>query len=319
MGDAVAALARARTDVAEAVAVAAEARLVLGEGLAVAGFVDAEAARAAARTAEEIDQGTARIAEWAAERERVRVGIEHPSLAGLADLRPDPAPAQREAEQASQSHRALLEARVRVRAAARLVGDIAAEHRRVDDELTVARAEHEVRHRLAEVCAGRGGDRVSLQRWVLASHFATVCDRANARLAVMTAGRYSLRVHTGSTRGAATGLDLRVHDAHTGEAREVTSLSGGETFQASLALALGVADVVGERSGGTDLGVLFVDEGFGTLDPDALQLALDELDELRSGGRMVGVISHVAGLRERIRAGIEVRRGPAGSQVLVSG
>ena len=81
--------------------------------------------------------------------------------------------------------------------------------------------------------------------------------------------------------------------------------------------ALGVADVVAERSGGIELDVLFVDEGFGTLDPDALHLALDELDRLRAGGRMVGVISHVAGLRERIGAGIEVRRARTGSELVV--
>ena len=177
----------------------------------------------------------------------------------------------------------------------------------------MAEAEHAVRRRLAEICSGRSGDRVSLQRWVLAAHFSTICERANARLAVMTDQRYSLRVHTGASHGARSGLDLRVHDAHNDQEREVTSLSGGETFQASLALALGVADVVGERSGGIRLDVLFIDEGFGTLDPDALHLALDELDRLRAGGRMVGVISHVAGLRERITAGIEVRRDRDGS------
>jgi exonuclease SbcC len=153
---------------------------------------------------------------------------------------------------------------------------------------------------------------------VLAAHFETICTRANERLAVMTDHRFSLRVHTGSTRGARSGLDLRVHDAHTGQEREVTSLSGGETFQASLALALGMADVTAERAGGVRLDSLFVDEGFGTLDPDALQLALDELDRLRAGGRMVGVISHVHGLRERIGSGIEVRRTRDGSQARVA-
>ena len=197
------------------------------------------------------------------------------------------------------------------------VGALAAEHREDVAVLAVAEAEAEVRHRLAEICSGRGGDRVSLQRWVLGAHFATICERANRRLEVMTAGRYALRVHTGSTRGAGAGLDLRVLDAHTGEEREVASLSGGETFQASLALALGVADVVSERSGGIALDVLFVDEGFGTLDPDSLHLALDELDRLRAGGRMVGVISHVAGLRERIQSGLEVRRGRDGSTLHV--
>jgi exonuclease SbcC len=97
----------------------------------------------------------------------------------------------------------------------------------------------------------------------------------------------------------------------------VTTLSGGETFQASLALALGVADAVQAQTGGVHLDALFIDEGFGTLDPDNLQLAIDELDRLREGGRMVGVISHVGALHERIRSGIEVIATDRGSTVRV--
>jgi len=93
----------------------------------------------------------------------------------------------------------------------------------------------------------------------------------------------------------------------------VSSLSGGETFQASLALALGVADTVEAHSGGVRLDALFIDEGFGSLDPDSLQLAMDELDRLREGGRLIGLISHVAALRERIRSGIEVIASERGS------
>jgi exonuclease SbcC len=110
-----------------------------------------------------------------------------------------------------------------------------------------------------------------------------------------------------------------VLDAYTGEEREVNSLSGGETFQASLALALGVADTVQAHAGGMQLDALFIDEGFGSLDPDNLQLAMDELDRLRAGGRLIGVISHVAALRERIRAGISVSSGSRGSSVSLSG
>jgi exonuclease SbcC len=97
----------------------------------------------------------------------------------------------------------------------------------------------------------------------------------------------------------------------------VNSLSGGETFQASLALALGVADTVQAHAGGVPLEALFIDEGFGSLDPDNLQLAMDELDRLREGGRMIGLISHVGALRERIRAGIEVIAGEGGSSLRV--
>ena len=97
----------------------------------------------------------------------------------------------------------------------------------------------------------------------------------------------------------------------------MSTLSGGETFQASLALALAVADAVQHHSGGIRLDALFIDEGFGTLDADALELAMDELDALRAGGRMVGVISHVATMRERIRTGIQVLPTERGSTVRV--
>ena len=94
-------------------------------------------------------------------------------------------------------------------------------------------------------------------------------------------------------------------------------MSGGETFQASLALALAVADAVEQHSGGVRLDTLFIDEGFGSLDPDALELAMDELDKLRSGGRMVGLISHVGGLKERVHTGIEVTPTAGGSTLRV--
>ena len=142
---------------------------------------------------------------------------------------------------------------------------------------------------------GRRGDKVSLQRWVLASYLSEICDLANQRLRAMTSGRYSLLGAPGPARRAtpSPGLDLAVHDAFTGEERPVQSLSGGETFQASLALALAVAESVQAHAGGVRLDALFIDEGFGSLDPDALELAMDELDRLRAGGRMVGLISHV--------------------------
>jgi exonuclease SbcC len=153
---------------------------------------------------------------------------------------------------------------------------------------------------------------------VLSAYLAEICQYANQRLDMMTSGRYELRLSDGGGRGGRqAGLGLRVLDAFTGEEREVSSLSGGETFQASLALALGVADTVQAHTGGVHLDALFVDEGFGSLDPDNLQLAMDELDRLREGGRLIGIISHVGALRERIRAGIEVIGGDQGSRVRI--
>jgi exonuclease SbcC len=171
---------------------------------------------------------------------------------------------------------------------------------------------------VADRCTGRAAPYISLQRWVLSAYLAEICRWANQRLALMTSGRYQLRLSDEGGRGGRNaGLGLRVLDAYTGEEREVNSLSGGETFQASLALALGVADTVQAHAGGVHLDALFIDEGFGSLDPDNLQLAMDELDRLRSGGRMIGVISHVAALKERIRAGIAISAAENGSRATV--
>jgi exonuclease SbcC len=171
---------------------------------------------------------------------------------------------------------------------------------------------------VADRCQGKAAPFISLQRWVLSAYLAEICRHANQRLELMTSGRYQLRLtDEGGRGGRNAGLALRVLDAYTGEEREVSSLSGGETFQASLALALGVADTVQAHTGGVHLDALFIDEGFGTLDPDNLQLAMDELDRLREGGRMIGIISHVGALRERIRCGIEVVASDQGSRVVV--
>ncbi len=171
---------------------------------------------------------------------------------------------------------------------------------------------------MADRCSGRTPPKVSLQRWVLSAYLEEICEFANKRLRSMTGGRYRLSVHRDREWGGGkAGLGLRVHDAYTGQDRGISTLSGGETFQASLALALGVADVVATHTGGVRLDTLFVDEGFGTLDSEALQLAMNELDRLREGGRTVGLISHVGGLRERIRLGIEVHPSDRGSALRV--
>jgi exonuclease SbcC len=178
--------------------------------------------------------------------------------------------------------------------------------------------EYETVHQLYELCNGGRSNtkRQSLERYILASYLEEVAEAASKRLHLMSAGRYSLRHSDARVRGnAASGLALLVTDAYTGQEREVSTLSGGETFLASLALALGLADVVQAKAGGVHIEALFIDEGFGSLDPEALELAMAELDRLREGGRLVGVISHVATLRERIPAGIEVIRGAAGSTI----
>ena len=172
--------------------------------------------------------------------------------------------------------------------------------------------------RLADLAAGQGANtlRMTLSSFVLAARLEEVAEAASQRLLTMTAGRYSL-AHTDARRGGGgrSGLGLLALDAWTGQERDTSTLSGGETFLASLALALGLADVVTAEAAGVPIEALFVDEGFGSLDEDTLEEVMNVLDNLREGGRMVGIVSHVSELRQRIPAQVHVRKGRSGSTV----
>ena len=173
--------------------------------------------------------------------------------------------------------------------------------------------------RLADLAAGQGANtlRMTLSAFVLAARLEEVAAAASDRLLAMTSGRYSL-IHTDARRGAGrSGLGLLACDAWTGVDRDTSTLSGGETFLASLALALGLADVVTAEAGGTRIEALFVDEGFGSLDEETLDEVMTVLDGLREGGRMVGIVSHVAELKQRIPAQIRVHKGRSGSHLTV--
>jgi exonuclease SbcC len=163
---------------------------------------------------------------------------------------------------------------------------------------------------LAGVCAGLGtgpdATRLSLKNWVLAYYLRQVLAHANRRLDTMTNGRYALALSEEHTDGRRPwGLDISVRDAETGQSRPATTLSGGETFMAALALALGLADVVSSGSN-YSIGALFVDEGFGSLDGDSLDTVIEVLRSLQDGGRMVGVISHVQELKDALPNGITI-------------
>jgi len=175
---------------------------------------------------------------------------------------------------------------------------------------------------LADLCAGQGanGLKMTLSSFVLAARLEEVAAAASVRLLRMTQGRYAL-VHTdGAARsGLRAGLGLLARDAWSGHDRDTATLSGGETFLASLALALGLADVVTAEAGGGRIEALFVDEGFGTLDEETLDEVMDVLDALREGGRIVGLVSHVAELRQRIPAQVEVLKTRTGSDLVLHG
>ena len=177
--------------------------------------------------------------------------------------------------------------------------------------------------RLAALAAGTSAEnrlRMRLESYVLAARLEQVAAAASERLVRMSGGRYTL-VHSDdrSSGGKRSGLALRVVDAWTGTERDTATLSGGESFFASLALALGLADVVTDEAGGMPLDTLFIDEGFGTLDEQALEEVMDVLDGLRERDRAVGIVSHVADLRARIPAQLLVTKGRRGSTLALAG
>lgn len=171
---------------------------------------------------------------------------------------------------------------------------------------------------LSELARGGAGNRrkIQLSSWVLAARLEQVAAAATVHLLEMSAGRYRLVLHEEAASGRGkgnAGLGLRVHDGWTGEERDTTTLSGGESFFASLSLALGLAETVSAEAGGLDLGTLFIDEGFGSLDEQTLDEVLGVLDNLRDGGRAVGIVSHVPELKQRVPVQLVVEKARDGS------
>lgn len=301
----------------------AEAQDALAAAVAEAGFATVQEALDAHLETRDYD----RLATAVAEHDRrlasvaavlAEPGADEVAAAALPDL-----PAL------EQTHRSALDALGAARAhetawtrrAQRLTGLVAD----LDAALTgwePLREELELITALCSFVEGKAADnrlQMRLSAYVLAYRLSQVVAAANARLGRMSDQRYSLE-HTGrrgagETRG---GLSLLVRDDWSGESRDPATLSGGETFVVSLALALGLADVVTQEAGGADLDTLFVDEGFGSLDADTLDDVMDTLDSLRDGGRVVGVVSHVAEMRDRIPTRLVVTKSRRGSTLSVS-
>ena len=168
--------------------------------------------------------------------------------------------------------------------------------------------------RLADVADGKNNFKISFQRYYLNAMLQDIVIASNERLEKMSGGRYRFKEMETFKKGKrSAGLDLEIFDAYFGKARPVETLSGGESFLASLSLALGLATVVKNTSGGINLDTIFIDEGFGTLDSETLDIAINTLEDLQSGGRLVGIISHVEELKQRIPARLEVTKTKHGS------
>ena len=325
----VAALSAAATALLDARAVALQARTAAEQRAAdaraaavEAGFAHLDSARAAVRSPErlaEID-GVLRAAD--AERAVATSALSDPAIAALTGNEvADVTAARAVVEDGAAAVETALSAATE---AERRYLDVETYTQRLEracSELAPLLDEHAELSALADAVTGMGTNakKMSLRSYVLAARLEEVADAASERLRRMSGGRYEF-VHSDAveSRGRRGGLGLDIHDEYTGAVRSTKTLSGGESFQASLALALGLADVVAAEAGGLVLDTMFIDEGFGTLDADSLEAVMGVLDELRAGGRVVGVVSHVDEMRQRIPSRLHVIRGRSGSTVRVA-
>ncbi|WP_248760048.1 AAA family ATPase [Pseudarthrobacter sp. SSS035] len=308
---------------------AEEARIQLDLALPEAGFSSDLEARAQLLSDTDADalladvraghDEQARIAELFASEDLLLARMEaaaHPAVdeALIAEL-------QTAAEQAGEEARAAdLAAGMAVRCAESLAA-VRKDYERLAGSGRVPRERAQLLTALADTAAGRGDNtyRMSLNSYVLAARLEQVALAASERLVAMSDGRYLLQ-HSDAkaARGAKSGLGLEVVDQWTGHRRDTSTLSGGESFMASLSLALGLADVVQQESGGIQIETLFVDEGFGSLDEQSLEQVMDALEGLRDGGRVVGLVSHVGEMKQRIGTQLQVLKGRNGSTLRIS-
>lgn len=285
-------------------------------------FPTVQAVREAWLDRRELAAVEARVSEHRSAQDRVAAGLAEPSLVAL----PETVEVDLDALHAAITEAEALahEATTRAAVVAQRAADMERGARHVTDAvvaLDTVRDSTEPVIRMANLATGASSDNtrsLTLTTFVLMRRFEDVVAAANDRLATMSDGRYEL-VRSDDREDVSTrktGLAMRVLDHSTETARDPRTLSGGETFYVSLCLALGMADVVTAEAGGIDLGTLFVDEGFGSLDPETLDSVLGVLGGLRAGGRVVGVVSHVEALKQTIADGISVRRLPDGSSTL---
>ncbi|NUT94154.1 MAG: SMC family ATPase [Saccharothrix sp.] len=316
LADALATLADRRTAVAEYAERLAEQRVEVSRLAAEAGFADVADAVAAVRAEDAVEALETRIRKV----EDAKVTAES-VLAELSDVDPDAevdlAAAENAFRTATDSAERAASALSAARRDARRAEDLAERLAAAWVELEPVEAEYAELAALTDVINGQGQNakKMTLRTYVLAARLEEVAVAASARLERMSQGRYRF-VHSveAGPRGTRGGLGLDVLDDYSGRQRPTKTLSGGESFLASLALALGLSDVV---AAGAVLDTLFIDEGFGTLDADTLELVMTILDELRAGGRVVGLVSHVEELRQRIPTRLRVRKARTGSSLEV--
>jgi exonuclease SbcC len=304
----------------------ADAVSALNAGIAASPFVDAAALKNAVLRPEMEADFEKTVRHWEDEGERLRLLLEEIETAvkslqaemmRLGGDEDEPSIKDRLAKLAAELEKA-EEERDKVQAdlaAAERDGALLKEKR---EQYTALLKKSELLARLRDDLEGRTDKRRPFDAWLLGKYLAEITVFATSRLERMSEGRYALLLNTERESGRGqSGLDLEVFDAYTGKTRPCATLSGGESFMASISLALGLADSIQERSGGIRLDAVFIDEGFGSLDDASLDKALGILDELREQ-RMVGIISHVGDLRTRIPSRIEVIKSSSGSTITIA-
>ncbi|MDK1329160.1 SMC family ATPase [Arthrobacter sp. zg-Y1143] len=306
----------------ELVRVSAELRDALA-GTAFSSGTEVSGALLDAATA---DAYRSALQEWEEEGRRLLLRREGQEAAAPEDNTGEPLPVPDEEDVEEASEAAALARKEQEEAAllVRLLEGSAVRLAEYSTELIQAlertaplRARRDLLQSVADTARGGGENeyKMTLSTYVLAARLEQVAAAATERLAAMTGGRYAL-VHSDSKAGnRKAGLGLHVTDEWTGQHRDTSTLSGGESFMASLSLALGLADVVQQEAGGVNIETLFVDEGFGSLDEQSLEQVMDALEGLRDGGRVVGLVSHVAEMKLRIPAQLQILKGRNGSTV----
>ena len=287
-----------------------------------ADFANLDTAMAAVLPQEQVNALAKAVDETVRERARVAALLDDERLQKAGAAEPaDPETAAGHAAEADRIYKAAVGESQRVGGLCTAISETKERLIRKSKEGGPIAERHQILRTLSDLARGEKGgltpnQRMRLTSYVLSARLQLVADAASKRLHHMSQGRYALRQTDEALTGQqAGGLGLEVVDTYANSTRSTNSLSGGESFAASLALALGLADVVAAEAGGSSLETLFIDEGFGSLDEESLNSVLDILDDLRSGGRTIGVVSHVAEMKERIPVHLTVHKSDRGSRI----
>lgn len=309
-----AALQHTQTQSEELQANVAQADKAWAQALQESEFADAEAFTQAQLNSEQEQQYSVKVQQWQESTQRNATLREKIEQATKGKERPELEKLNEQLKVLEEEVNAVLKTMQQLNSEYQRLQNIGQRLKAKEASSAELSERYQVLGTLADAVAGNNSQRLTLHRFVLSILLDDVLHEASVRLDKMSGGRYLLRrdLEVADKRSAA-GLNLVVDDAYTGRTRPVNTLSGGESFMAALALALGLSDVVQSYAGGIRLETLFIDEGFGSLDEQALDAAIAVLAELRAHGRTIGIISHVRELKERLPDRIDVLRHQSGS------